>query len=116
MKRKTSTLFVTIPSAQADQTEAALQAKGLIVTRADNICVAEMMAEGQRYEAAVYDRSITPEEQASLARVMRVRWPWMRLIRYLPAGKAPWDDGLFDCTAVSAAELAACAERSLVPE
>ncbi len=107
------TLFVTLPSDQADQTEAALQAKGLVVTRADNICYAEMFAEAQRFEAAVYDRSLSQEEQASLARVMRIRWPWMRIIRLVSAGEPLLDDALFDCSAVSAAELAACVERSL---
>ena len=106
-------LFVTLPSEQADQTEAALQAKGLDVTRAENICYAEMFAEAQRFEAAVYDRSHSQQEQASLARVMRIRWPWMRIIRFVSAGEELLDDALFDCSAVSAAELAACVERSL---
>ena len=80
-----STLFVCLPSPQADQTEAALRAR-LDVTRADNVCFAEMFAEAQPFEAAVYDESLSPEEQSSLARVMRIRWPWMRIIRWVSSG------------------------------
>ncbi len=116
MRRETSTLFVSIPSAQADETQAALQAKGLDVTRADNICVAEMLAEAQRFEVAVYDRSLDHEEQASLARVMRIRWPWILLIRLVSRGDALLDDALFDGSAVSVADLAAWVERSLADE
>ena len=118
-KKKTSprlavpALFVTLPSEQAEQTEAALQAKGLLVTRADNICYAEMYAEAQRFETAVYDRSLSQQEQAALARVMRIRWPWMRILRFVSPGEALLDDALFDCSAASAAELAACVERLL---
>jgi hypothetical protein len=106
-------LFVCIPSAQADQTEATLRAKGLTITRADNICVAELFAQGQRFEAAVYDQSLSQKEQVSLARVMRIRWPWMRIIRWAAAGDSLADEALFDCSALSESQLAACVERSL---
>jgi hypothetical protein len=105
------TLFVAVPSAQADQTEAILGSAGLGVTRADNICVAEMYAESQRFEAAVYDQSLSPEEQVSLARVMRIRWPWMRIIRLASAPHE--NDALFDCTAFSTTQLTTFVERAL---
>src|SRR3984957_5414709 len=59
------TLLVTIPSAQAERTEALLRSFGLSVTRADNVCFAEMYAEGQHFEAAVYDQSLSQQEQVS---------------------------------------------------
>jgi DNA-binding NtrC family response regulator len=116
--RAIAVLFVSLPSAQADQTEAALESLGLSVTRADNICYAEMYAEAQHFEAAVYDQSLTQEEQVSLARVMRIRWPWIRIIRSVSTAAplspvASADDGLFDCSALSALQLTACVERSL---
>jgi hypothetical protein len=107
------TLFVCIPSAQADRTEAALRAKGLTVIRADNICFAEMFAEAQRFEAAVYDQSLSQEEQISLARVTRIRWPWMRIIRWVSSGDPLQDDALFDCSVLSASQLASCVDREL---
>ena len=107
------TIFVTIPSVQADQTEAALQARGLSITRADNICVAEMYAEAQHFEAAIYDQSLSQEEQVSLARVMRIRWPWMRILRLVPSGAPLVDDALFDLSALSASQLASWVERLL---
>lgn len=106
-------LFVTVPSAQADQTEAALALLGLSVTRADNICYAEMYAEAQHFTAAVYDRSLSQEEQVSLAQVMRIRWPWMRIIRSVSSPAPRSDDALFDCSAGSQAQLTACVQQSL---
>ncbi len=107
------TLFVGGASPAADGTEAALRSIGLELTRVDNICVAEMVAEAQHFEAAVYDQSLSQEEQVSLARVMRIRWPWMRIIRCVFSGDPLIEDALFDCTAVSEAQLAACVKRSL---
>jgi hypothetical protein len=107
------TLFVCTPSAQADEIEATLRAKGLSVTRADNICFAEMLAQAQRFEAAVYDQSLSQQEQVSLARVMRIRWPWMRIIRWVSSGDPLQDDALFDCSVSSASQLASCVERAL---
>jgi hypothetical protein len=114
MKPSLDTLFVTTPSAKADRTEAMLGSLGLNVTRADNICVAEIYSETQHFEAAVYDQSLTSEEQISLARIMRIRWPWMRILRVAPASAPPVEDGLFDCTALSESQLPACIERSLI--
>jgi hypothetical protein len=112
MKPLLPTLFVTIPSALADRTEAVLQSLGLSVIRADNVCVAEIYSEAQHFEAAVYDQSLSPEEQVSLARIMRIRWPWMRILRLAPASAPPLiDHDLFDCTALSESQLAACIER-----
>ena len=59
-------------------------------------------------------RSLSQEEQTSLARVTRIRWPWMRIIRWVSSGDPLLDDALFDCSALSAAQLATCVERSLV--
>jgi hypothetical protein len=106
------TLYVSIPSTQADHTEAELRAKGLNVTRADNICLAEMFAQAQRFEAAVYDHSLSQEEQVSLARVMRIRWPWMRIIRLVSAGDPLQDNVLFDCSVFSRSQLASCLDRA----
>jgi hypothetical protein len=113
MKSPVPILFVSIPSAQADKTEAMLQSLGLTVTRADNICVAEIYSEANRFEGAIYDQSLTPEEQISLARVMRVRWPWMRILRLASTSAPPLDQDPFDCSALSESQLAACIERSL---
>jgi hypothetical protein len=81
---------------------ALLTDSGFDVTLAENICYAEVFAEAQRFDAAVYDDSLPAHEQVSLARVMRVRWPWMRLIA---CGPAP-DEGLFDANQSSHADLA----------
>jgi hypothetical protein len=106
-------LFVTNPSPEADRTEAELAAKGLAVMRAENICYAEMYAEKQRFEAAVYDHTLSQEEQVSLARVMRVRWPWMRLIRKVdPKAKLLGDDA-FDWSVESEEQLGLCIDRWL---
>ena len=106
-------LFVTVPSPQADQTAATLQARGLRITRADNICFAEMYAGAQRFEAAIYDHSLSQEEQVSLARVMRIRWPWMKLLRWVSPGAPLLADDLFDWSVHSEPELAACVVRRL---
>ena len=112
-KKALAALFVTVPSPEADQTESTLQAKGLRVTRADNICFAEMFAQEQRFEAAIYDRSLSQEEQISLARVMRIRWPWMKLLRWVAPGAPLLEDDLFDWSVHTEPELAACVERRL---
>ena len=106
-------LFVTVPSPESDQIALTLQAKGLLITRADNICFAEMYAEAQRFEAAIYDRSLSQEEQVSLARVMRIRWPWMKLLRWVAPGAPLLEDDLFDWSVHTEPELAACVERRL---
>jgi hypothetical protein len=106
-------LFVCVPSAQADRTEASLRAIGLTVTRADNICVAELFADAERFEAAIYDQSLSQQEQISLARVMRIRWPWMRIIRFTSSSAPLTEHALFDCNALSESQLTECVERTL---
>jgi hypothetical protein len=86
---------------------------GLSVTRADNICFAEVYAEAQQFTGAVYDRSLSEVEQVSLARVMRIRWPWIRIIRWVAPGNSLSDNTLFHCSALSESQLADCVERSL---
>jgi hypothetical protein len=105
-------LFVSLPSAQADRTEAALRSMGLSITRADNVCIAEMFAEAQHFEATIYDHSLSQQEQVSLARVMRIRWPWIRIIRRVSSAVSFPDDAVFDCSAFSDTQLADCVERS----
>ena len=83
------------------------------MTRADNICFAEMYAEGQHFEAAVYDQSLSQQEQVSLAQMMRIRWPWIRIIRVASSRMLSPDDALFDCIAHSESQLTACIERAL---
>ncbi len=108
------TLLVTVPSGQADRTEALLRSFGLSVTRADNVCVAEMYAQAQHFEAAVYDQSLSQQEQISLAQVMRIRWPWIRIIRLVSSSDHSLaDDALFDCSAQSESQLTSCIERAL---
>jgi hypothetical protein len=108
MEQNVPTLLVALPSAQADQTETFLLAQGISVIRAENICFAEMYAEVQFFVAAVYDESLSQEEQVSLARVMRIRWPWIRIIRRISSNVPLLEDGLFDCSAVSESQLADC--------
>src|ERR1700722_962124 len=110
----TPVLFICAPSTQADRTAATLRSHGLNVTRADNICVAEMYAEAEPFEAAIYYQSLSQEDQASLARVMRIRWPWIKIIRWVPPGAPPpLDEALFDCTVLSESELTSCIEGRL---
>jgi hypothetical protein len=84
-----------------------LQRAGFHVTHAENICYAELYSETHFFEAAVYDESLSAEEQVSLARVMRVRWPWMRLIRCGHQPFANAEPELFSSMALSEAELPA---------
>jgi len=107
-------LFVAALSAQADRTEALLVANGLKVIRADNVCIAEIYAEAQRFAAAIYDQSLSQEEQASLARVMRIRWPWMRILRWVPSGDELQNEDLFDWSVRNERELADCVALRLV--
>lgn len=114
--QKTTTLPILLVGESAaglDRKQALLHQAGFEVTRAENICYAELYSETQFFEAAVYDESLSPQEQVSLARVMRVRWPWMRLIR---CGHEPiviTDDDLFTCSVASEAELPAMVLQSL---
>ena len=100
-----SVLFVGPPSVALDRRLSLLQSCGFAVTHAESICHAEMYSEAQYFDAAVYDETLTEVEQVSLARVMRVCWPWMRLIR---RGSEPiriTGDSLFDAMDASEAAL-----------
>ncbi len=90
-----------------------LHGHGYAITHAESICHAEMFSEAQYFDAAVYDETLTEVEQVSLARIMRVRWPWMRLIR---CGSFPikiTSDPLFDAMEASEASLPETIERCL---
>jgi hypothetical protein len=75
-----SILLVGSPSASLDRKHSLLRVSGFEITLAENICLAEVLSETWYFDAAVYDESLLPQEQASLAGIMRIRWPWMRLI------------------------------------
>ncbi|ACO33059.1 MULTISPECIES: hypothetical protein [Acidobacterium] len=106
-------LLVGSDSAELDRKAALLTAHGYVVTRAENICYAEMFAAEQYFEAAVYDSSLDTQEQISLARIMRVRWPWMRLVRCGPM-PAHADPDLFDAWSLSEERLPQDVESTLV--
>jgi hypothetical protein len=106
-------LFVCAPSGEADETAAMLEARGMLITRADNVCYAEMYADTQHFKAAVYDQSLSQEEQASLARVMRIRWPWMRILRWVAGSDPFFEDELYDWSVRTQAELAHCVDLRL---
>ncbi len=106
-------LLVGADSAEMDRKAALLSAHGYLVTRAENICYAEMFAAEQYFEAAVYDSSLDMQEQISLARIMRVRWPWMRLVRCGPM-PAHADPNLFDAWSMSEDRLPQDIESTLV--
>ena len=93
----------------------ALESVGLAVTRADNVCFAEMYADTQHFTAAVYDHSLSQEEQVSLAQVMRIRWPWMRILRWVSAQDPLLGDELFDWSVYTQSELEVCAASRLTP-
>lgn len=76
----TTVLLVGSPSPALDRKHRLLETSGFDITRAENICYAEVFAETHYFDAAICDESLPAPEQQSLARVMRVRWPWMRLI------------------------------------
>jgi hypothetical protein len=75
-----SILLVGSPSASLDRKHSLLRVSGFKITLAENICLAEVLSETCYFDAVVYDESLPPQEQASLAGLMRIRWPWMRLI------------------------------------
>jgi hypothetical protein len=106
-------LLVGSNSAEMDRKAALLHAHGYVVTRAENICYAEMFAAEQYFEAAVYDVSLDAQEQISLARIMRVRWPWMRLVRCGPM-PVHADPDLFDAWSMSEDRLPQDVESALV--
>jgi hypothetical protein len=88
-----SVLLVGPQSASVDRRKALLEASGFEVTLAENICHAEVFSETQHFDAAVYDESLASHEQVSLAGVMRIRWPWMRLVASGPTSLAELFDG-----------------------
>jgi len=104
-----SVLLVGQPSASLDRKRALLEDSGFEVTLADNICYAEVFSEHQHFDAAVYDDAVAPHEQASLAGVMRIRWPWMRLVACGPISSAE----LFDGNESSESELPKALHRIL---
>lgn len=109
----TALLLVGEPSPGMDRKQSLLRESGFDVTRADTICHAEVFAESQQFEVAVYDERLSSQEQVSLARVMRVRWPWIRLVR---CGHTPLEDAqdsLFDDTTASESQLPDCVQRVL---
>ena len=111
--RAASILVVGAPSASLERKMRTLHGHGYAITHAESICHAEMFSEAQYFDAAVYDETLTEVEQVSLARIMRVRWPWMRLIR---CGSSPiqiTSDPLFDAMEASEASLPETVERCL---
>ena len=109
-------LLVGAPSAEIDRKHALLRDSGFDVTCADTICHAEVFAESHYFEAAIYDDSLSPQEQVSLARVMRIRWPWIRIIR---CGHSPLqiaEDTLFHCTVAAESQLPAYIAQLLKPQ
>lgn len=97
-------LLVAVPGPQSDRKAALLETSGFTVTRAENVCYAELFAARQHFDAAVYDDSIQPQEQISLARIMRIRWPWIRLIS-IGQFPANFDPDLFDASSISEENL-----------
>ncbi len=110
---KTPLLLVGLPSPETDRKTSLLEANGFTVTRADTICHAELFAAELYFDAAVYDSSVTPQEQISLARIMRVRWPWMRLVSigHLPPST---DHDLFDARSTTEQTLPTTLHRILI--
>jgi hypothetical protein len=105
MERTISLLLVGAQTPTLERKRQLLGDAGFAVTLADNICEAEVYSEAQYFDGAVYDESLSETEQVSLARVMRVRWPWMRLVRcgHLPLSIT--EDAVFDATSASEARL-----------
>lgn len=99
-------LLVGSPSAALERRMQVLQTAGFSVTHAESVCHAEMYSEAQYFDAAIYDPSLSEVEQVSLARIMRVRWPWMRLVRCSHAPIHITRDALFDASEASESHLA----------
>ncbi|WP_150133101.1 hypothetical protein [Acidisarcina polymorpha] len=96
-----SILLVGAPSPSLDRKKSGLEGSRFDVTLAENICYAEIYAETQYFDAAVYDDSLPAEEKIALASVMRVRWPWMRLVSLGPVSSQE----LFDAIEASESQL-----------
>ena len=106
-------LLVAAPSPIADRMNADLREAGFDVTLAETICHAEILAEAQYFDAAIYQEQLPLHEQISLARVMRVRWPWIRLLRCGHAALDMSEENLFDATASSESQMISCIRQLL---
>jgi len=104
-KPSTALLLVGASSSQVERKAQLLHDSGFHVTHAESICHAELYSEAQYFDAAVYDESMTEVEQVSLARIMRVRWPWMRLVRCGHSAITITKDAIFDATVASETSL-----------
>jgi hypothetical protein len=104
-----SVLLIGPSSDSLARKQALLELSGFEIARAENICYAEVFADSRRFDAAVYDDSIPAHEQVALANVMRIRWPWMRLIS-CGADSAP---NLFDALECAESELPIVLRRML---
>ncbi len=109
--RSASVLMVGASSPAMERKMHRLHAEGFVVTQAETICHAELFSEAQYFDAAVYDESLAEVEQLSLARIMRMRWPWMRLIRCGNSALAA--SALFDASSASEANLPATIQGCL---
>jgi CheY-like chemotaxis protein len=94
-------LLVGAHAPSLERKQSLLESSGFAVTLAENICYAELFAQERHFDAAVCDESLPPHERISLARVLRIRWPWMRLVA---CGDASEND-LFDAAEPSEADL-----------
>ena len=113
-KATANVLLVGAPSAVLERRAHLLRTSGFTVTQAENVCYAEMFSEQQYFDAAVYDDSLVMEEQLSLAGVMRIRWPWMKLIQMHKQGRAGSPANTFDATVAAESELATSVQSRLL--
>ena len=107
-------LLVGAPSAVLERRAHLLRTSGFNVTLAENVCYAELFSEQQYFDAAVYDDSLVMEEQLSLAGVMRIRWPWMKLIQIQKQGLTGNQANTFDATVATESELVASVQSRLL--
>jgi hypothetical protein len=105
----TAVLLIGHPSPALKRKQSVLVRSGFAITLAENICYAEVFAEAQYFDAAVYDESLPIHEKLSLARIMRIRWPWIRLI----ACAQNVDGELFDAIQSSESHLPETIRQSL---
>ena len=107
-------LLVGAPSVVLERRAHLLRTSGFNVTLAENVCYAEMYSEQQYFDAAVYDDSLVMEEQLSLAGVMRIRWPWMKLIHIQKQGRTGAPGNTFDVTVMAESELVTSVQSRLL--
>jgi DNA-binding response OmpR family regulator len=100
-----SVLLIEESSPSLQRRQQSLEISGFAVTRAENICYAEIFAGSQHFDAAIYDDSVPTEEQHSLARTMRLHWPWMRLVSCAAPPQHELSRQLFDANQSSALAL-----------